>query len=183
MDLLDTWIIARVTVFAHAFQRWTGRTCFWLAKCCLVVFVFVLMINVFDYFVPLLEARAGLVGLIINVPASIFWMTQVKRLEDIDRHARSTAGTLPAWVLAHRQAPAWLRLGLVSLTILDLGLIVNYWVQGHALWLLNTLDRSGMPAFMLAEYLIHVNPLPPGTSKVRQWITGMFTMVPAYAER
>ncbi|OGN16700.1 MAG: hypothetical protein A3C88_02705 [Candidatus Yanofskybacteria bacterium RIFCSPHIGHO2_02_FULL_50_12] len=173
IEWIDERILALFTKFSHWFQRLTGLTNFFWARVCLGLFAVGILISVANYWFPILATETPLLGVML---ASI-WLAYVLAFTELthraDQHFWSGANTKHSVqrVLSENAIERVLLLVVGALLlVLSFKALANnpevsIWPQIYV-----SLDPGYLSS---ATYFAIVDPLPPGKSKVRQWIEEM----------
>jgi hypothetical protein len=168
---IDAALLRIATRFAHWFQRWTGRTSFFLAKCGVMLWALECLIDLFNHYltpIPGLPTMATF-ETVFTIVIILVAIARCTLLDKADAAIRAGARVLPAYVMVTRNSSAWwIRLLFVAMSLLTLPMVVIAAFVPYALIIM--LRHSGMFGITAFEYFIMVDPLPPGVSKVRQWV-------------
>jgi hypothetical protein len=156
---LDARLIARAEQFAHAFQRATGRTSFFLARTSLAFAGCGLLTQVFNYYNQLVTRPSDALDVVLCTAFVVLYVVPYfeafKRLD-----ARQDYEVLPAWVAIVRGNGAWTRMITVAIAAVQLGVGLAFMHREHAkaLYLLLHSNAMGLALF---DYFAMVDPLPP----------------------
>jgi hypothetical protein len=163
----DNWILARCTTFAHWFQRLTGRTTYFIAKQGRFITFCSGVFNLADYFLKLSADRPSIINAALTAFVIVLLAHDGKLCDEADRHVQSGADTLPKGIAASIRYGLFWRLLWISFTARYTVKLI--WVTEHrlAVFTENVLWCLGVVIFF---YFVAVVPLPPGKSKVREWI-------------
>ncbi len=173
---LDGAIMVRCTRFAHWFQELTGHTSFFLAKVGVSISMLSAIVTALSYWthwLPLQMPLAYVIMFSVWVCAHFLRITQCNKAEE---HLYEGKVVLPGWVLEERarQTPAK-RIMDVALTIaLSMSVMRGWWSKRFdPHFLIMLVIPALIFGLVVYKYFINVDPLPPGTNKVREWIGGL----------
>ncbi len=175
-EFWDKPLLAFFTKIAHSFQLLTGRTCFFLAYICISVFSIVALSSVVNYWLPVLYRETSLSEVFVMaffVPFG-FWQCQIAqgadRLQGEVKSFHRLYWENPVWkivrvllffnVIAHLPqdfSACWYMVDLIRLT-------------HRGVWIFGVLYHLSAWFYTGGIYFAGVAPLPPGKSKVRQWL-------------
>jgi hypothetical protein len=186
--LIDDFLRERATKFGHALQRLTGLTCYFVARAGIFLCVLSIIIEFINYFHRVLAYPTPIHWLWIN---GILIFVLVKRSIDAtkaDEHIGSNVK--PAFLLWYHASLQWnmfWRLIWLALALWSFG---DIWVWPNVLhvhqakfFLLQVIEHMGYPWGMtIFSYFIVADPLPPGTSKIREWLSS-FGVMPQLARQ
>lgn len=167
LEKIDDLLINGVEAFSHKFQILTGKNCFFLAKVMLVITICFSFVGIFCVYKNE-EKIAGLViafttfGLIIALSFSLIYSYKFVENECIKMLQR---GLKNPSRLSNKD-----RLSL----IIPASILIFFSIPAYY----NSPDHPVFLIFMpfltacivLSLYFSYCTPLPPGTSKVKQWI-------------
>lgn len=163
---IDGALLGLYTKISHRFQRFTGRTNFFLAKCALFVYGSCALIYMGNYWLPLLARESGILivflRLVILAGVSIDMMTCDQAEEE-------------SLLSEQRKKYDFLMFEPFLKPLLLIGVILEIF-SGPII----IMSPKGMIFFKVIEnlfflalfsfcYFREVVPLPPGKSKVREW--------------
>jgi hypothetical protein len=184
---MDQAILNQVTRFCHWFQQLTGKTNFWLARWVCLVHITYFLARIADYWVDVLPSIPpsipSFVMSLLMVTLYAILMENCRKIED----AESWVGAiLPHWLLGWRSSTmVFIR---VLLTIATIGESISFVVRISVTSLgleemireiFDLLRSALMPTLI---YLVAVDPLPPGTNKLSEFLKSFRTwLVPAAA--
>ena len=167
MDALDKGIIRVFTRFCNWFQRLTGKSNFFLAKIVILLASVSCLIDGVNYFFHILPYEAS--GFLFVVNASLVG-SGLYRAYFCDR-AEEKLFRGEGIRFAQLHTPQWFRLVLFFVAIFS---IPSFSVVVTAQNPVPVFLSNAWPTEMfLFFYLTEVVPLPPGTSKVKQWIDSL----------
>lgn len=164
LERLDKALLRVFTRISHSFQRLTGKTNFFLAKLAAMFAICVALMQVINYWVPIFGKPHGLFFHLIFVMLMIHYTVQCDQAED---SILSGGRVLPGWVFETRvfgRRRFWLVLALI-----EVFLIMPLPIGEDRSVFLVYLTRSIACNLAVFHYLISVDPLPPGTSKLQEW--------------
>jgi hypothetical protein len=180
---VDAYILAACTVVAHWFQRLTGMTSFFIARCGAVLWVIGLFSGILNYFQPIANPRSNVFDVVIGIILSVEWVVRAERVRKADEQLRAGRTVLPAWV-AETRGPEGVILRMLLNTFVAVLVLVS-----PVSWHLHstTVDRvyafinyAGLFGVWVYAYFLAVTPLPPGVSRVRAWVNRL-SLRPAVA--
>ena len=176
MYWLDEKILAFCTKFAHQVQWLTGRTNFFIAKIGIGITALAVLIDIANYFQQFLYAKTDVVTLIMFGLYPVFLVFKSHECDKADTAVSNSERALPKVSPMACESPAW-RLFFVALSIFSLAHFSgSFAVMTYPL--LEALSRCFALGIVVHDYFIMVVPLPPGTSKIREWL-GKFKFTPA----
>lgn len=174
---LDNVILAFFTRISHAFQRLTGRTNFFLAMLAIIVMSISCIVAICDYWVPVLRNHhSNSFDVAINgfVLLTFVWHFQFCKMAE--ERAFSGDQTLLPWrpfaSIEKMGLSGFLRVFSISSASIVTALFMAYELRYpvEELFLFRFLYYMFLPALSMYLYLIAVHPMPPGKSKVQEWI-------------
>lgn len=176
----DDYILAKVAKFSHWLQRLTGMTSYRQAFHAASAATLVQLLTVIDYWFPWMFAGGDNVfSLVIVTPSVLFWAWLASVADGCDKEFMANPKALPRFA----GATAFLRMFILGTGAGGCIVIIGLYAIGTAgkLEYLGFLGAASVSAF---PYLLSTPPLPPGESKVRQWINSLQTALrPAEATR
>jgi len=180
--VLDEGVLALCTKFSHWLQRLTGRTNYFLAKIGVIMSFFSILTEIFNYFQPILRYPTSLFSVVIDC---LVVTNCVARVWDCDKMEEAN-GTSDTQIKSRWDNPTW-RLIWLIFTAWDLyGTIGLINTHSHIPFLpLELVSQSFAIDLAVFYYFVAVHPLPPGKSKVRQWVeslSGVKNLEPATAK-
>jgi hypothetical protein len=173
IERIDSAFLKLFTKFSHWFQRLTGKTNFFLARICLVIVVLGSMIFVFNFWIPLLSHPTRPYDVFLSglfIPMMVYVEAHLKKAEDdFGGNVAIKPIIQSAFIGSIFQV---LRTLMMLLLILSTPWDIYSFFDGHlkGVWLFNLLHEMSYRCFASFYYFIAVDPLPPGKSRVRQWI-------------
>ena len=155
---LDRWLIGKFEAFAHWFQRWTGKTNFFLAL--VAASIGYAMIAFFAW-------KQG--NLFI---AGWFFVASVINVADLSWLEKNTARRLESRTANPRKHSRYCFFSRISWLFFALFLYIPdflflFFGQLH---LNSFVTDAAILCIVFYEYFPAGAPLPPGTSKVREWL-------------
>lgn len=178
LERADNFLFAQATKFAHAVQRLTGLTTYFIAKLGVGVVAISIIIDILNYFYQFLTFKtygwAAAVNL-IGVVLVISWSRTLQKAEDClgDAIKPAELGTLMV------RGALWRKIYLFVFVMA----LIGYCVHPGKFVVLQFWDSPGFPLGMLIfTYFLAVDPLPPGRSKVREWLESL-TFMPELARQ
>lgn len=163
---IDGWILGQCTKFAHWFQRLTGRTNFFLAKNCRALCFMAVALQITNHFGKLYKGDETVMVVLFGPLILLQIMWEGWQCDKAEDHVLSGHQTLPAYARSMGTIAEWrifIILWALSVFFLlhsDGRFAVLQYIDNHAF----PLGASGF------YYFAAVTPLPPGKSKVREWI-------------
>lgn len=173
MRALDTWLLALCTKFAHAFQRLTGKTNFFLAKIGIMIATLHMVIAMIDFWYPiLLQEKTSLSKFLFELVLLILTYSTVYDLDKADDEQQLSLERVMNPSLPNRyDRYGWVFRSLfLFFVVYDTGDV--FFQSKHSslstLEMLHSVSLSfGITVF---NYFVIVEPLRPGKSKIKQWI-------------
>lgn len=166
VEALDSPILAFFTNISHRIQIVTGKTNFFLAKVALCAVIIDIMITILNYWFPLLEKQTNLIYTIFEILilfACISVTTECDRAEQSAQSDNPTKSPL--------ECSSVLRLTvLFFLCAMSIPMDIKSLMVSHGVFAFKFYHLISDIAFIAYVYLISVHPLPPGKSKIREWI-------------
>lgn len=177
---IDAFVIRWFTRVAHAVQRRTGITNFWLARIALMVNCAAVAVMFISFFIPVLPRRANVVEVLMLVYVAIGNTRLLRKLERMDERARKDTSARSVIDLGSWGTMSW-RLFWLFVSALDVGAIlavVIVAIKGqHAnTWPFELVRNMWSPALFVVSYLIAVTPLPPGAVRERRSLFSFFRL-------
>lgn len=172
LDKLDKAILNFCTKFSHNIQRNIGLTCYFIARIGVAftaISVIADVINYYHQFLPNKSIMANVViGGLIMVSCFLRSLACQKAEDSIG------SNTKPAALLLYTQGGFW-RLIWLGFLCLDLATTAVSVFGAHHTPLIATFEQHVFFSLGLSlfYYFIAVDPLPPGTSKVREWFDNL----------
>lgn len=167
LEKIDDLLINGVEAFSHKFQILTGKNCFFLAKVMLIIAICISFIGIL-YVYKDEEKIAGLTiafttfGVIIVYSFTLIYSYKFVENECIEMLKRGLKN--PARLLSKDR----ISLIIPALLIIFFSIPAYYNSPAHPVFLIF------MPflvvCIVLSIYFSYCTPLPPGISKVKQWI-------------
>ncbi len=172
--IVDDQLMLWCTRFAHWFQRLTSRTSFFLAKLGLGLCVWSLVGEVVNYWYPIFQEKTTIFGVVYRALLVLGFLYDSIQCNKVEENLYDGRVTLPAWVIYQRvsHGRVW-RLFAVGGTILVMTVAFLDLVVLNHTWKVFWLERireGYVPGLTIYMYFIQVDPLPPGMSKVREWV-------------
>lgn len=172
VEKMDGVILKFFTFISHKFQRLTGRTNFFLAKFGVALTFMCVLIHIFNYYKQVLSVKSSLFGVIVDF-VFVFYLTKaLVALEEEDRRCQQSGEvkTKDRFLLALFFTSSLGRLLWSTLGILDL-LRFYYTEFGPQVVLsMEIVNNLYCISIAVTSYFIAVEPLPPGKSKVREFL-------------
>lgn len=176
---LDGYLMSKVTKFSHYLQRTLGITNYFVAKIGIALASLALSMGILDYFIPFLHSHTTKFSFFIK-GLCIIDMIWRSFLCSKAEEAMYESDVKPAFLLRLSGNTFW-RLCWIGFLAIDLAYFPGSWKKNH---LPDIVDENffslGLAIFY---YFIAVNPLPPGKSKVREWINGLFRVLRPASQR
>lgn len=195
MRRLDEWFLHRVERFCHRFQRWTGKTNFWLAKLACLPVASTMALYPLDYWFDILPEKAqSPFWTVFGSGAVVAFLVLMEALRRIEEPLALVSCTLPAWLrmvrfghgsghpvrgLMTTAAVLAVCISAFAHVLLVRG-VVTLPASRHSCGPLEALMSLGLASLIGLMYALEVNPLPPGTNKLAELKRSLFTrLVPA----
>ncbi|MBX4190190.1 hypothetical protein KW791_02765 [Candidatus Parcubacteria bacterium] len=164
-EYIDAWVLSYFTKFSHWFQRMTGRTNFFLAKVFIFAYVISILVGALNYWFQMLNHPTPRFGPVIKFAIVLFWMWYISRDKNLqDEHLQGKQTKNP------NELFFFLRVPLLIANLIDLQLQAPIFFGGKNVSLIDLFCYLEPLYFILFMYFDSVTPLPPGKSKVREWI-------------
>ncbi len=173
---IDDFILGLFTKFSHWFQRLTGKTNFWLAYICLSLWVGDLFVMAFNYWIPLLHRPSQISDIFVSLVVSLISIRWVKLLDDAERQTMRGNDTLPkVSLIFNDRFMEIVRVAFVLMTAAYLPQdIYKFTHRTRGVTFFIFYDRFLLGWFYVAFlYFAVVRPMPPGKSRVKEWIDGL----------
>lgn len=166
---IDERILALFTKFSHWFQLLTGRTNYFLAKVCLFLVMSAWVIEGINYWIPVLDEKTYVIEVVLFV---VLFFGQVFLVKSLDRAEEDLFSGHKAKKWTGMETSVELRILWVGSVFLlvpaEFHRLTQPSVEGF--WLFNFNDALWPIYLIFAFYFAAVNPLPPGKSRVRQFL-------------
>ena len=172
----DQFILRFCTRLAHLLQRTMGITSYLLAKNFVVLSLVVFALDILNFFLPILSqptkllALVGLAGmLILTFPQTLSFISEMNKVHDA-----FCRGEIPNIAIEREQPSSPFAVVRVYFLMMQ---CLRYWsffsdLKAYRSFFLEFFDRSLFLFVALALYFMLVRPLPPGTTKVGEWVKG-----------
>jgi hypothetical protein len=163
IDTIDDAMHAACTKFSHRLQQFCGLTNYFIARIgvgCTAISVIAGVINYYHQFLPM---KSGIIEVVLGI---LILLSCVSRSIACQKGEDSVgANVKPAHVLFYTERPFW-RVLWVGFSVMDF-----FFMFLHHPWFLAWI-QTGAFSFGCALFynFIIVNPLPPGTSKIREFL-------------
>lgn len=169
---LDSFLLSRAKKFAHRLQRLTGLSSYFIARLGVVISTLSLFIYVLNYGHPFLIHTSSFSGAIMS---GLCLLPTIQRSFLVQQAEDSLGKNVKpiSLMIEFTQHYAW-RLWWVSITVLSL---VFAWreIVHSRYFVYEAINAVGLPlGVVVFSYFILVDPLPPGTSKLREWLGNLF---------
>ncbi len=178
-ELIDERILALFTKFSHWFQRLTGLTNFFLARIFLFLMVIETIVRILNYWFHLISRKTTITGVVVSSIMVLLSVLYLHYLHEADEQIYRDNPTKPLIQHLFESGSAGYALvfvRVISVFIIVLTLPAHVWFsffekpEKNVVWALETYVNFGLTYFIAFVYFVLVDPLPPGKSKVRQWI-------------
>ncbi|MBP9822157.1 MAG: hypothetical protein KBC81_01780 [Candidatus Pacebacteria bacterium] len=172
-EKVDAFILGYFTKFSHWFQCLTGRTNFFLAYVCLTIWIIDLFVRIGNYWWPLLEEKTTISEVFWH---SLFILVSAANSSEIIKADRDPKDIRPSIQVWHISGPFfWLRLfsAAIALIISPVAIYEEINYSGKGVKFFEIYDDAYFFFVVGYYYFLAVDPLPPGTSKVRQWLNSI----------
>lgn len=185
LETIDARLLALFTMFSHKFQRLTGRTNFFLAKLSVALVMLSVAVELVNYWIPILSRKSTLFNVATNGIIAIWLVMCAYQCDEADNQLFSSEKAkydfLAFWVDPSILRIMWLCLSWVALIIYTPTLFAP-----KVSIIFDIIDFSYAHGGALFYYFLSVDPLPPGKSKIREWVeafaAGFKRLVPARLE-
>lgn len=180
---VDLWIYARVQAAAHWVQRWFGMTSFRLTAHVVVLLTLIDVFRTLDYWFPSMRTRydSTLFDVALLSGCLIVQAHWFRAFDTIDKRFRSQPSVMPYELREFYGFGFWLWIALrwIMLPFFFLMCLVPSPLSERVF------HEGRVGVLILFLYLMHVLPLPPGESKVTQFIRKLSArpaLVPVHGE-
>lgn len=180
---IDGAILGFFTRMSHAFQRLTGRTNFFLARIMIIVISISLIVAICNYWIPILHRRSYSFEVAIDALVLLIFIWHFHYCKKAEEQVFSGNKTflfrVPFDGFEKMGLMSFLRLfaassGIISIIFYSVGGFIGaYDPAGSALFIFRFLDFAFMPVLSAYLYLLAVHPMPPGRSKIYEWIESL----------
>lgn len=166
VEKLDSAVLTFFTNISHRIQVVTGKTNFFLVKAALYIISIDIMISTLNYWFPLLERPTHPFMIIINFLCFcgfIFLMTECDKAEQSAQSDNPTKFII--------EFPPVVRLVILfSLGSLTIPSDIVTLMTPNGIFAFKFCRLLGTIAYIAFVYLVNVHPLPPGKSKIQEWM-------------
>jgi hypothetical protein len=164
IDALDDKIHTICTSLSHKLQQFCGLTNYFIARVGVALTAISVIADVINYYHRFLPFASGIVGVVFD---GLILISCISRSIACQRGDESVGNnTKPAHVLFYTERPFW-RVLWVALTIWDTAIAV-FSTNPLLAWL--QLGTFSLGCAVFYNFII-VTPMPPGTNKVREWLS------------
>lgn len=171
LERIDESILELFTKFSHWFQRLTGRTNYFLAKICVFLMITSMLFIIINIWVPILSyipsSTARLFEPFLFLIGMLACILQIYILDKSENNLYEASERVRAPSFFEGSYRWRLVLGLMSILFLSLFFLPD---SRKGILIANIFFYCYPLFFWLASYFVMVDPLPPGKSKVRQWV-------------
>ncbi len=171
----DQWLIGKFETFAHWFQRWTGKTNYFLAR-----ITFANAIALVGFFAWM---RGGFFLPIVFGFCGLLWMHLLSRDEEMAyrRMEKGVANPEKYEWCGVRMVAVGVALFLFFLFLYAFLLLRGQFSQPESIGIFS--GYGGLLFYPISLYFSACDPLPPGTSKIRAWFESLFLKPAAVSSR
>ena len=169
LERLDNKILEKLTKFSHWFQKMTGLTSYFFAKTGLAIATLSSIISLLNYFSKFLHRGTdsfSIVLMVINLLGFGIILNKINRYED----------NVSSEIVKLFSFSIYLRIFFICFSIYDfvtLPIILSH--KDSHYFILEVIAYVGFSwGFLIFIYFIEIIPLPPGKSRIRQFIEGFF---------
>lgn len=179
LERIDERILALFTKFSHWFQRLTGWTNFFLARMILFLVVIELIVRALNYWFHFLSRRTTIDDIVVGSIMLLFSVIYLHYLHQADEQIYCDNTVKPFIQQLFESGSAgsalvFVRVISVFLIVLTLPILIGQSffekLDKNVVWALEVYTRFGLAYFIAFLYFVLVDPLPPGKSKVREWV-------------
>lgn len=169
IEQIDAKILSHLTKFSHWFQRLTGLSNYILAKICLMLSSVSMFLLAISHWFPKLQMGNSSFFAFL---APIYFLADLLMMSNLDK---AHSGLQASGSMAKNRYIAWLasdpptRIFYITAGAYLVG--EQYFFRSRLFFPL--FGSSFFLFYGFARYFAAVDPLPPGTSKVRQWLTSI----------
>lgn len=166
---LDERILALFTKFSHWFQRLTGRTNYFLARCCVLISVLAVLLKILNWWFPILTGGTNSIQLTAGILVIVISARIIISVDMAEQIVSSGDERKP---VTEFESTPLLRILLATMAWLNCGLLAFTWLTTPHLksWALDVFAESNILFVVFGMYFVAVTPLPPGTNKIREWL-------------
>jgi len=180
-ELIDKRILALFTKFSHWFQRLTGQTNFFLARVFLFLVVTEMIVRLLNYWLHFLSRKTTIIDVVVSPVLVLFSVIYLHCLHQADEQIYRDNTVKPFIQHLFESGSAGSAITMVFMRVLGMILIVLALpmdvedllfrkLEKNVVWALEAYTSFGLAYFIVFIYFVLVDPLPPGKSKVRQWV-------------
>ncbi len=168
IQVVDTFVLKHITKFSHWFQRLTGKTCYFLAKVMFSMVVADAVINACNYWIRVIYHESSISDIIIAPILVFIWGNFIYNMDESDRHLFAGERT-KVWN-NFVNFPSALKVFFFVIGLCSLLTLPRLFFMKDGFWFFNINHNLIIVYISLGIYFASVDPLPPGISKVREWI-------------
>lgn len=172
-DDIDNVLVSFFTKISHQFQRLTGKTNYFLAKCCVIAMTISVLVPLVNYWIHILNKHTDLFKLVLSISISTLNIVVAVCCDEAENQAQQgalhTKPMIAAFVPTEIGRLLWAVLAFIDIVTLPIFLV------GAAHPILEMINRTFSFWCFTEYYFISVTPLPPCTSKITEWISGFMT--------
>ncbi len=166
LKMLDSAILAFFTKIIHRVQIVTGKTNFFLAKLALCAVTIDVMILIFNYWFPLLGEQTNAIGTVLCILVFLLFISMMTKCDQAEQAAQSNNPT--KFMI---EFPPFVRFGwILCVSSIVFPTEIVRLMDANGIFIFKFWSLIGSIGFVAFIYLVNVHPLPPGKSKVREWI-------------
>ncbi len=173
VDRIDSVILGFFTKISHWFQQVTGRTNFFLAYLFLTLWVMESLLRLLNYWFPLLSKTTDMLEVVFS---AFFILTSAPISTRLNHADRSFSDVKPTFQLLY-QRPIYRLMRVISAVACVIGMGLELFIVDvpvkKGVWFFDFYEKFSMFYITCYLYFVSVDPLPPGTSKIKQWLTAI----------
>jgi hypothetical protein len=169
---LDKALLSLAAKFAHRLQRLTGLTSYFIARLGVTISVLALLVYALNYGHHFLAHTSSFFGM---VSSGICLLPLVWRSILVQKAEENLGSDVKPAILIVQLSEHWFW-RMLWLSIMPVGILLGWgcFMRSHYL-VYEVFNEVGYPlGISLFSYFIMVDPLPPGKSKLREWLGSLF---------
>lgn len=169
---IDAKLLDLFTRFSHWFQRMTGKTNFFLAKFGVALCFLEVVVHILNFYFPILSRKSTAFGVVMALLVALILTVQMVKLDYADHDLIFSSERVedPTFWILSNGSTSW-------------RLVWFLWFVWDVFMAFKEVPKSSSPFFeaiswsfaagtVVFSYFAAVTPLPPGKSKIREWLEG-----------